>query len=233
MTNLTNPDFEDGFYNWSDIGELTIANGWEPWFREGDGYHRPEFKPESSSTGSGRVMQGGRGQKQFTTFAKQDGGIYQRVEGVMPGAWYEFDAWAYVWSTDSDNPDHSPPPQGKLAALVGINPWGDNRALYRTTIWGKESVGGDGRLAYNEWLRVSITAQAWGNAITVFLRGNAEYAAKHNDVYWDLCLLRQVELGSGPAEPPEQPGPGGGTVDYERIGVIVETALRRLRLTMD
>ena len=226
---LTNPDFEDGFHNHANIGELTIANGWEPWYLEGDGYHRPEYKPETLGVGSGRVLHGQQGQKQFTTFSKQDGGIYQRIEGLTPAAWYKFSAWAYVWSSDSDNPDESPSPQGKLAALVGINPWGDTRALYRTTIWGLESVDSTGHLIYNSWFKASVIAQAWSTAITCFTRGNAEFGAKHNDVYWDVCELVEVEPGAGPAEPEPPTTPGGG-VNYSLIRTIVREEIDATRL---
>ena len=85
-TLLVNGDFEGGIREWQGIGELTVAEGWTPWFVEGGGKHRPEYKPEQIGVGKGRVYQGDYATKQFTTYAKQDGGIYQEVHEVTPGA---------------------------------------------------------------------------------------------------------------------------------------------------
>jgi hypothetical protein len=221
MTMLTNDDFEGTFREFNGIGELKVAEGWVPWYVEGNGYHRPEYGPESLAIGSGRVYQGTFAQKQATTFAKHDGGIYQQVS-VEPGQWYEFSSRVYIWSSEENDPDVSERP-GKYAALVGINPWGDARAMYRTTIWGKESIGDDGLLAYDQWMHVFVIAQAWTDKIVVFTRGEALFAAHHQDSYWDACHLRQVGIPGG--EPTPTPEPGPGEVDYKRIRSVMRDEL--------
>jgi len=198
---LQNSDFEEGFHQHSGIGELTVADNWSPWYSEEGGRHRPEYKAEIANVGKGRVYHGDKAQKQFTTFAPQDGGIYQQIHGVTPGKWYTFSAWVYVWSSNHDDPDTSNYP-GKYSALVGINPWGDTQALYRTTVWGKEALE-----QYDHWVQVSVTAQAWSNKIVVFTRGDAIWGVKHNDSYWDYLSLAEAG-GPSPTTPTPYPTPG-------------------------
>jgi hypothetical protein len=191
---LHNPDFEGEFRAYNKIGELTVAEDWHPWYVEDGRHHRPEFKPEKVGVDSARVYHGTYAQKQFTTFSAQDGGVYQRIEGVTPGNWYTFSAWVYTWSSDHSDPNRSRAPTGKYSAVVGINPWGDCRATYRTTVWGKEALE-----VYDQWVQVSVVAQAWSETICVLTRGTAVWAVKHNDSYWDALTFAEV---AGPEPQP-------------------------------
>lgn len=232
---LTNGDMEAGFYLYNGIGELEVAQSWEPWYLEnknspgGAQYHRPEYKPEKLTTGKGRVRTGAAAQKQFTTYSAHDGGIWQRVQAT-PGQWYRFTAWVYVWSSGEDNADVSKSP-GRYRAMVGINPWGD-WAGADTTVWGQEIVD-----VYDRWVQVSVTAQAWGPTISLLTRGNPWHGAKHNDSYWDNLGLAQVEVGQVcptpmPCPPCPTPGPGTGC-NYDTIRGIMREELDRTRMTGD
>jgi hypothetical protein len=187
-----NPDFENGFRQYNDTEELVVANNWQPWYVEEGGQHRPEYDLEQADTGTGRVYHGTYAQKQSTAFATHDGGLYQRIAGVTRGQWYTFSAWVYVWSSDQTDPDVSTGPTGKYSALVGINPWGDCRPTYRTTVWGQEAVE-----VYDQWVQVSVTAQAWGEALCVFTRGAAVWPVRNNASYWDALAFTEL-AGPGP-----------------------------------
>lgn len=233
---LVNPGFEGTYHLQDDIGELSVADSWRAWYTEEGGRHRPEFKAETLQTGRAHVRTGQSAQKFFTTFASHDGGVYQRVTGVTPGQWYTFSAWVWVWSTDArDNPPTSVKPTGKYSALVGINPWGDERILYRTTVWGKEVLN-----VYDQWALISVTAQAWSDSIVVAIRGTPEWPVKSNDSYWDDASLVAADMGGTCPEPtpcpvcppcptptpcPECPG-GGEPVDYGRIEAIMRQVFR-------
>lgn len=223
--------FECGFREVDGVGELKVANGWLPWYTEGGGLHRPEYKPEQVGVGKGRVYQGEYAAKQFTTYAKQDGGIYQVVDGIVPGNWYKFSCWAYVWSSNKDDPDISTQP-GKYSVLVGINSWGDTRAIYRTTVWGKEALE-----QYDKWVNVSVTAEAWSNRIVVFTRGEQIWAVKHGDSYFDACELHRIDVSICPTPYPTPipyPTCPPGTSDcpsLEEIRETIRTELDRTRLT--
>lgn len=228
---LLNPGFEDGFRSVNGVGELGVGKGWFPWFLEAPGVHRPEYKEETRSTGEGRVYLGDSAQKQFTTFSAQDGGIRQSVKAI-PGEWYEFSAWVYVWSSSCDNPDTSYVPgqcsHGGCSAMVGINPWGSWDALHRTTVWGKEK-----REAYNQWVKVTVTAQAWSEEITLFTRTQCEWPIKHNDSYWDAAEFGLVEWGDCPACPTPEPCPTlvpcNDNATLEQFRDIIQEELRAVR----
>lgn len=226
---LLNPGFEQGFRHYGGAGELNVANDWQPWYVESGGHHRPEYQAESHLTGSGRVREGAFAQKQFTTYSKQDGGLVQEM-ATVPDEWYTFSAWVYVWSTNKDNPDSSPGPTGSYSALVGINPWGDCRAMYRTTVWGKEALR-----VYNQWVQVSVTAQAWSDKMCVFTRGTAEYAVKHNDSYWDSLEFKEWSRGTCPSPTPGPiPTPDSASCpSLEQIGEVVARELRMLRIRIE
>jgi len=181
---LDNPGFEGGFYESGGVGELVVGNSWQVWYNPA--LKRPEYKPETLDIGRARVRSGAYAQKFFTTYAAHDAGIYQELYGVVPGQWYKFSAWGYQWSSEQDNPDVSTK-DGKCSVLVGINPWGDANPRARTTVWGKEALQ-----VYNQWVQVSVEAQAWSEKIVVAVRQVCEWPVKHNDAYWDDTKL---ELG--------------------------------------
>lgn len=197
---LLNNDFEEGFRKYNNVGELLVANDWFPWYQEknkspgGVEYFRPEYKAEQVGVGAGRVYSGVYSQKMFTTFAPHNAGIYQQINTVK-GTWYRFEIWVYIWSSGQDNPDKSVYP-GRYRALVGANPWARTDAMDDTTIWGEEIVD-----QYNQWKKLSVTFQAWGNTTTLFTRGNPWYGAKHNDSYWDLAGAMVYELDNATPQP--------------------------------
>lgn len=221
---LENPGFEGGFHEQDGIGELKIADGWHAWYIEGQGHHRPEYALELLTVGKGRVYEGAKAQKQATTFAKQDGGIYQRVGGFEPGKWYQFSAYVWIWSSDENNADVSEK-NGKYSALVGLNPWGSCWPTHRTTIWGMEEF------SYDRWSRISVTAQAWSENLCLFTRGVQEYPVRHGDGYFDAVTIREVaEPGGGETCPTPEPcptGPPGEGCNYDTIRSIVQEEIEQ------
>ena len=245
---IENPNAEGGFRYVDGVGELQVANGWHPWYYEnpGESWFRPEYKAETRDIGRGRVYEGAYAQKLFTTYAKHDAGVYQEVRGITPGQWYEFSAIGWQWSSQYDNPDESRR-DGKCSLIAGINPWGDARALYRTTVWGQEALN-----VYDRWTKVTVTAQAWTDKIVVFVRHVCEYPVKHNDVYFESFDLRTVSHGSEPLPTrtcaplpthtpyptytpaptctPTPPGQGGSCPTLEDIRGVVREELRNLEV---
>ena len=191
---LVNPGFE-GNFTFRNAPEVEVAAGWEPAWIQGDDRqcrepcHRPEYKPERTIK-----VQGETSQRWFTTFSRQFAAVFQRVD-VEPGQWYEFSCDVYAISE----------PNGQMGAFVGINPWGGD-AFHRTMIWGQEQVAPGGGWIYRQWTRVSVTAQAWSNRITVACGGSNSFATHNNAVYWDNCSIRRVDAKSG-SSPTQAPLP--------------------------
>lgn len=182
---LVNPNFEEGFSE-RGAGEVKVANGWQPFWQDGpmqdEGYnHRPEYQPEDAARfGRRRVREGNWAQKMFTTFSTHHGGIYQQVN-VPPGSTLRLSAWAQAWSSDKDDPAVSS--GGKYYMTVGIDPTGGTNFNSPAIVWSAPST------ALDTWVQLAVEAKAQAGTVTVFLRGDAEWRVKHNDVYFDEACL--------------------------------------------
>ncbi|MBL7198529.1 MAG: hypothetical protein ISS56_00115 [Anaerolineae bacterium] len=186
---LKNKDFCDGFRNYNDIGELTVANDWHAWWREGEdhqepGYlHRPDYEPEDGRRfGYRRIRTGDFAQKLFTTFSTHEAGIYQQVSGVSVGKQVTFSAWVQVWSSKHDNIEQSKE-NGCYKTCVGIDPYGGTDPRAPQVIWGELTE------EYDVWGQRTVSVEAVSDTITVFLRGTVQWRVKHNDSYWDEARL--------------------------------------------
>ena len=197
---LLNPGMEDDFTN-RDAPEVDVAVDWQPWYNAST--KRPEFKPETLTVGRARIRSGKLAQKTFTTYAHHDGGLYQILDGLVEGEWYEFNAYVWNWCSTKDNPDVSY--GSKCFSVVGINPWGNAWYDHWTTIWGKAAYND-----FDKWVNVAVVFQAWSPRVVVFTRGISEWAVKHNDWYWDdtsLSLYGMDVPTPVPTLPPFTPSP--------------------------
>jgi hypothetical protein len=183
---LTNGDFEAGFSE-RGRGEISVANGWNPWWLEGgrEGYNFiPEYKPEDKSLFGGcRIAHGNFAQKFFTTFATHTAGFFQQVSGVNPGETYTFSIWVQSWSSGNDDPGISSPP-GNYRTSVGIDPNGGTDWQASSVIWSEPVI------FHDDWVKLEVNATAQSPTITVFTRGEPEFRVKHNDSYWDAACLK-------------------------------------------
>jgi hypothetical protein len=185
---LFNPGFELVFSE-RDAPEVVIADGWQYWYQDGprqqEGYfRRPEYQPEDRFRhGNERVREGRYAQKYFTTYATHNAGLWQRIN-VIPGGLCTFYAWVQIWSSEGDDPstveDH-----GYYRVSIGIDPTGGTAWNAPTVIW-TEPV-----MDYNNWIRLSVSAVAQTDVVTVFTRGEPLYRVKHNDSYWDDMDFRE------------------------------------------
>lgn len=207
---LRNPSFEEGFSD-RGRGEVSVANGWTPWWYNvpgKDGYNYvPEYKPEDASRfGTRRIHSGNFAQKFFNTFATHTAGFYQRV-AVTPGRRLNFSIWVQVWSSEQNDPDRSEKP-GAYQTFVGIDPSGGTDALGPGVVWSPVM------LRYDEWVQISVEAVAQANNITVFTKGQPLYRTKHNDSYWDdACLVASTTVALSPTitNTPPPPTPAAPT----------------------
>lgn len=190
-----NPGFEHGFSTRDGIPEVSVANGWHPFWQEGprqeEGLnHRPEFKPEDAARfGYRRVRGGNWGQKMFTTYATHHAGIFQQIS-VPQGSVVSLSAWGQAWSSERDNPDESR--DGKYYLSVGIDPTGGTNFTSENIVWSERNT------TLDQWVQLAVEAQAQADTVTVFLRGDAEWPVKHNDAYFDDVCVTYV----APTPPP-------------------------------
>lgn len=203
---LINPGFEGAFVLVG-AAELVVGEGWTPWY---DGsLVRPEFKDEpyvrykpdgGVYSFSLRVFHGQALQKFFTSSAAHDAGLSQRV-AVPSGARVRFSAFVMAWTSDCDDPCVSPLTRcpgsnnsnGEYRVQIGVDPTGaPPPALGQrppdTVVWSPDAM----TEAWDRWLRLGMDVDAASDAVTVYLRGRAKWAVKHNDSYWDEARLEVV-----------------------------------------
>ncbi len=215
---LANPGFEEGGRKTEAEGTSLsswVANGWFPWFVQGSPEQvaqgklkEPEFMLEDAvARGPYRVRSGRFSQKFFNIWSTHDAGFYQRV-AVPRGGVATFSIWVQIYSGEGDgwdadrqiylsDLDHA----GKYRVYVGIDPFGNVPAgptapLPASIVWSEPVVDFQTRQKDEQgrpidtWVQLSVTARAETDAITVFTRGNPEFAVKHNDSFWDdACLI--------------------------------------------
>ena len=190
---IQNPDFEDGFNQHDGIGELTVPNGWLPWWRQGNpaevaqGYlKRPEYALEEQRVHAGRYAA-----KLFTTFATHDAGLYQQIP-VPIGALLALTAEVQYWSEHTDGTG------GGYGMQVGIDA-GPTTMPSRDCVWGpwrgQDDLNWDG----NTWRTVYVTYLCDTPLVTLYLRGLCRFRAKHNDSYWDHVVL-EAEVANTPPD---------------------------------
>jgi len=195
---LANGGFEDGFST-RNAGEVEVANGWNPWWQDGpfqdQGLNRrPEYDAENAGIhGTLRIREGNFGQKWGNVFATHHAGVYQRVN-VPAGSTVTFSVWGQAWSSRNDDPNVSD--GGKYSLSVGIDPTGGTDRTSPNVVWSAPSE------ALDQWVQLSVEAVAQGGAITVFLRGDAEWPVKHNDAYFDDACLTYVVPPPPPTNTP-------------------------------
>lgn len=201
-----NSGFEEGFSE-RGAGEITVANGWHPWWQEGpgqeDGYNRrPEYKGEDAARfGRRRVREGNWAQKMFTTFSTHHAGFLQQIN-VPANSTVTLKAWGQAWSSEKDNPDVSQ--GGHYEMSVGIDPTGGTDFNSSNIIWSPRSA------LLDQWVQLSVQAKAKGGTVTLYLRGDAEWRLKHNDVHFDEVCVTYVAPKPKPTakpRPTDTPGP--------------------------
>ncbi len=188
---LWNPSFEDTYDAWRGYRELRTSAGWKAWWIEfeGDEGHilrRPECRSAHHFVFANRVKSGEFAQQCFTFFGTHDMGVYQEVK-VRSGQLLRFSIWTQVWSTSLGNPGVSELP-GNVRVSVGIDPTGGIDPLSPVVRWSSEIE------AYDRWHFQFIEEVAQNDVVTVFTRSRAQFAVRHNDIYWDEAGLVDADL---------------------------------------
>ncbi|MFQ5343663.1 MAG: hypothetical protein ACE5F6_19145 [Anaerolineae bacterium] len=202
---LVNGDFEGGFSE-RGRGEVSVANGWNPWYKDLPGKdginYIPEYKPEDAQRfGMRRIHSGRFAQKWFTTYSTHTAGIFQQVSGIPAGSPLQLSAWVQVWSTDLDGVEKSEKP-GNYRVSIGIDPYGGTDYNSENIVWSEFNT-----FAYDAYKQLSVGTVARSNVVTVFLQGVPEFRVKHNDSYWDdVCLIAIVPTRT-PVPPTSTPIP--------------------------
>jgi LysM repeat protein len=196
--------------------------GWVTWWREEpqNGWTQPEVviawnnTPGSPYLVPPRIRSGAYAMKVFGSHGTFDGGFYQVVTGLTPGATVQFSAYAHSWTCDTaagDNGTSCGDP-GAMPIYVGIEPNGLADPFSPSIIWSPAQFSQD---TYRLIGPVTANVGASGT-IVVYLRSTGKWATRHgNDAYWDDASLVYVGPVAAPTNTPQPvpptPTPGGPT----------------------
>jgi len=224
---LQNADFEGPARNTQGEGTSVsswLAEGWTPWSVLGDSVQNREveyklitLETSDSPDLRSHVHSGNHSQQFFTNAGSHTAGFYQRVQ-VPRGALLTFTSWVQIQSgndlvfVDGRYVSDLSLGGGNYSALVGIDPTGAepgafgaalpgsivwSEPLWDISAWGKDEKGNPADL----WVPISISAQAQGEWVTVYTRGQCKYATKYNSSFWDDTSLTSAQPPT-PTRPP-------------------------------
>jgi len=225
---LVNPSFEGTYTEWG-VGEVKIAQGWQPWYSDGlkeipgiEGGSastvptaRPEYRAATLAIDPYRVLDGEQSQLWFSFYKTNYAGIFQQVVATK-GKTYQFGVWAQSWSSNDDGNPHTSP--GELYISVGIDPdggtWWKSRAIAWTQ-WSRVTN------VFQEFVSLPITANK--DKVTVWVASGEKFSLKHGDNYVDRAVMVEVPSGLEPCPTPE---PGticicNCEINYDKIKELI------------
>jgi len=176
--------FEEGFYDWEGVPEVTIPIGWEPaWDPDKP---RPEFDKKDKEAGATEVRTGRYAASFFHTFANIDGVLYKQF-AVTPGCLVQASVYCMgVIAADAS-----------MGMTIGIDPNGSlefERDDYYAEWWSTYMPEYEDRI----WHKVSVATTVGVDGLaTVFLRAKNDYARQPLVTHWDDFVF-MVEDGSPP-----------------------------------
>jgi len=187
---------------------IFTPQGWVTWWRKGGGYGQPEVKTIPNVhpfTGElPRIRSGNYAVQYFNYYELQDGGFYQVVTGLEPGATVQFSAYGHGYSCDNnERPGYSCGDTWNQWFQVGIEPNGVADPFSPNVTWSPDQLAPD-----HYTLIGPVTAQVGeGGSVCVFLRSQTKWGFEHQDAYWDDASLVVTSPGTPPTNTPLPPPP--------------------------
>jgi|GEM_PF-979646 len=224
---LKNADFEGPARQ--TLGEGTsisswLAVDWYPWSILGDSVNNREVEYKLITLETGRtpdleshVHSGNHAQQFFTNGGSHTAGFYQRVKvpansRVTFSIWVQIQTGSKLLFIDGRYVSDLSEGGGNYFVQVGIDPTGATPAgfgaplpssivwgepLWDIVAWGKDEKGNP----VDRWMQISVTAQAKGEWVTAYTRGQCKYPTQYNTSFWDDASLT-VSTPPTPTPPP-------------------------------
>jgi hypothetical protein len=187
--------FDEGFYDYHGIGELTCPVGWTPaWVedpREGI-LDRPEYDLKDASRGHSEVRTGDHAANFFNVHATHNGCLYRKFF-VGKGSLVRASVWCMNVTHDDRGGD------GGHGMRIGIDPTGGTEHTADTVVYGDywSSYMKDQGWEERKWHQVETEAVSQVDEVTVFLHAQCDYPVDINASHWD-----DFEIDARPAPAP-------------------------------
>lgn len=207
------------------IPEIDEVDGWEPFWLDGDGYHKPEMKRIDASNPNyaqpvNRLNEVGYGLKAFKQWGHIDCGW--RKQFSIPSIIDELtiELRGHCWYSQGDDPTRSEykrdgelvPCDGGMRLWIGVDLDGDTDPDAGKVQWQHAEIF-DGHCA------VPLDLHESAPRITVFIAADNDHQFKHVDAYFAEVNV----FGYDDAEPPGEECRGLPREDYVRIYNVIPT----------
>ncbi len=189
---LTHPSFEGGSYLHDGDSKLEAPTGWSIWWDQPVVNECYDSTPTFEVTTDGSAKTGPTFVRYFTSYASHNAGLWQAVK-VESGQWYEFTMYGYAKS--GAGPDSASTSTSQM--MIGIDPQGGVSPHASSIVWSTAKA------AMDSWQQFSVTAQAAGSQVTVWVRNRPDTCAAWNFAYWDDGKMFKVSAPAA-AEAPTQ-----------------------------
>ncbi len=187
---LDNPGFEEEFATGEGDALIEVAENWIPWHREPESDNaptwqllQPEFLSARATDEFSYVHEGENAQSLRSFYATFDGGLYQQIAEVETNSWLRFSAFAWVWSSVTDDREQSER-DGDVFVQVGIDPGGGTDPASDDVVWSEISYE-----IYDSWREYVVVTQAADEDVTVFIRALANEPVRNTQVWFDQTRL--------------------------------------------
>jgi hypothetical protein len=198
MDTFFKTSFDEGFYDYQGIRELTCPNGWTPRWVQGTKpgkNHRPEYDSKDHKRGQPEVLTGRYAANFFTVHATHDACLYAKFR-VGAGKGVRAGVWSMNVTRDRDGSD------GGHGMQIGIDPTGGTDHTSPTVVYGDWWSSYMDEWKSREWHQVTVDAISETDEITVFLRSKCDFPVDINASHWDDFVL---EIGQpDEVKPPEK-----------------------------
>jgi len=175
---IVTDSFEDGFYAFDGIDELTCPMEWEPDWVDGTEpgvNHRPEYKPKKKP--QEEIFDGEFSASIHTRFASHDGVLWRQFS-VTPGVIVR--ASVYAMGKGSG---------GGHGMVLGIDPRGHINHTDQGVVWSDWWSQDENDWAEGKWKQVAVEIIPQSSTITVFLRSKAREKAELSAAHFDLFQM--------------------------------------------
>ncbi|MBC8099129.1 MAG: LysM peptidoglycan-binding domain-containing protein, partial [Armatimonadetes bacterium] len=214
---LVNPGFEQPYIPLTD--SKIVAEGWFPWVIPDDPA-QIIFEPDSDPIDGrpNRVLSGDDAQKFFYFLTDGAGGVYQTVGGITPASTLQFTANAYIWSSETDADVDTSQNPGSVTFEVGIDPTGGIDPTSGAIVWSEAVEQYDAFNAY------TISVQASGSSLSVFVRATVAETRLYTEVYLDDAALVVLEGDTAVTSTPSAGLNNGGQATEEPSATLATEA---------
>jgi hypothetical protein len=212
---VANASFEEGSESAAAYGARAssiVAQGWTPWAvwtyhsRAGEAQFDVEDISRLGRYSTYRTNSGRFSQKFGTEWSLHQAGLAQRV-AVPSGATVTFSI--YVQILTGENPAVIAQERvsdltsaGNYRAYVGIDPTGASPPAFGArppddVVWSAPVLDRETRnkvdsLDNDAWVRLEVRVKAQSDHVTVYTKGQPEFAVRYNTSYWDDACLTFV-----------------------------------------